>query len=45
MNSETVPTRQVSIVQPLWVIETPADGVSVHVTPPSDNPDGTMGLH
>jgi hypothetical protein len=27
MNSRTVPTRQVPVVQPLWVIETATDGV------------------
>jgi hypothetical protein len=34
----------VSIVQPLWVIETPTDGVNVHAAPPSDNSDGTVGF-
>jgi hypothetical protein len=43
-NSGTSPTRQVPVVQPLWVIETPEDGVDVHVTPPSDNPDETGGF-
>jgi hypothetical protein len=45
MNSGTVPTRQVPIVHPLRVIETPADGVGAHVTPRSNNPDETVGLH
>jgi hypothetical protein len=44
-NSGTAPTRQVPIVQDLWVIETLADGVSVLAVPPFNNPDGTMGLH
>jgi hypothetical protein len=45
MNSGITLTRKVLIVQPLQVIETPVDGVSAHITPPSDNPDGTVGLH
>jgi hypothetical protein len=45
MNSGTAPTRQVPVVQPLRVIETPTDGVSAHAAPPSDNPDGTVGIH
>jgi hypothetical protein len=44
MNLGTTPTRQVPIVQPLWVIETPTDGVNVQAMPPSDNPNGTVGL-
>jgi hypothetical protein len=40
-----MPTRQVLIVQPLWVIETPTDGVGAQAAPPSDNPDGTVELH
>jgi hypothetical protein len=36
---------QVSIVQPLLVIETPMDEIGALAAPPSDNPDGTMGLH
>jgi hypothetical protein len=36
-----MPTRQVPIVQPLQVIETPEDGVG----PLSDTLDGTVGLH
>jgi hypothetical protein len=38
-------TRQVPVVQPLRVIETPMNGVGAHATPPSDNPDRTVGLH
>jgi hypothetical protein len=45
VNSGTISTRQVPIVQPFQVIETPADGVSAHATPPSNNPDRTMWLH
>jgi hypothetical protein len=45
VNSCTMPTRQVPVVQPLWVIKTPMDGVSTQPTPPSDNVDGTAGLH
>jgi ribosomal protein L10 len=44
-NLGTMPTRQVPIVQHLRVIKTPAEGVSAHVAPPSDNLDGTMELH
>jgi hypothetical protein len=44
-NSGTAPTRLVSAVQSLWVIETPEDEVSVHAAPLSDNPNGTVGLH
>jgi hypothetical protein len=35
----------VSIVQALWFIETLGDRVNAHAMPPSDNPDGTVGLH
>jgi hypothetical protein len=43
VNSETTPTRQVSIIQPLRVIKTPADGVDVQVAPPFDTePWGIM---
>jgi hypothetical protein len=45
MNLGTAPTRQVPIVQPLQVIETPTEGVNVHDIPLSDNKDGTVGLH
>jgi hypothetical protein len=45
MNLGTAPTRQVSVVQPLQVIETPVEGVNVHDIPPSDNKYGTVGLH
>jgi hypothetical protein len=45
MNSGTVLTRQVLIVQPLWVIKTPTDGIGAHTAPPSDNPEGTVGHH
>jgi hypothetical protein len=45
MNSGTTPTRQVSTVQPLWVVETPVDGVDAYTAPPSDNLDGAMGHH
>jgi hypothetical protein len=38
-------TRQVPIVQPLRVIETPTDGVNEQAVAPSDNPDGTVLLH
>jgi hypothetical protein len=41
-NSRIVPTRQVAVVQLLWVIETPMDGVGVHATQPFDNPDGIV---
>jgi hypothetical protein len=44
MNSGTAPTRQVPIVQPLLVIETPEDGVGAHTAPLSNNPDGTTRL-
>jgi hypothetical protein len=44
-NLGTTPTRQVPIVQTLRIIETPMDGVSAQVAPPSDNPNGTLGLH
>jgi hypothetical protein len=44
-NSGTMPTRQVPIVQLLWVIETPVDGVVVLITAPSNNPDRIVGLH
>jgi hypothetical protein len=44
-NSGITPTSQVPIVQPLRVIETPADRVNMQVAPPYDNPNGTMGLH
>jgi hypothetical protein len=37
VNSWIAPTRQVPIVQPLRVIETPMDGVGAQVMPPSDN--------
>jgi hypothetical protein len=36
--------RQMLVVQPLQVIETPTDVVGVHVSP-SDNLDRTMRLH
>jgi hypothetical protein len=45
VNSITAPTRQVLVVQPLYDIETPTDGVGVHFAPLSDNLDGTRGLH
>jgi hypothetical protein len=45
MNSGTAATRQVPVVQPLRIIETPPDRVSAHVAPLSDNPNGTMGLY
>jgi hypothetical protein len=44
-NFGTMPTRQVPIVYPLRVMETPEDGVGAHVAPLSDNPDRTVGLH
>jgi hypothetical protein len=44
-NLRTTLTRQVPVVQPFWVIETPEDGVGAHAVPPSDNPDGIMGLY
>jgi hypothetical protein len=40
-NTGTTPTRQVPIVQPLWVIETTTDRVRARASHPSDNPDGT----
>jgi hypothetical protein len=39
----TVPTRQVTIVQPLWVIKTLTDRVRAHAAHPSNNLDGTVG--
>jgi hypothetical protein len=45
MNSGTAPSRQVALVQPLWVIETPTDEVNAYTAPPYDNPNGIMGLH
>jgi hypothetical protein len=45
MKAGTVPTRQVSVIQPLWILETPADRVGSQAVAPSDNPDGTVGLH
>jgi hypothetical protein len=39
------PTRQVPIVQTLWVVETTADVVAALAAPPSINPDETVGLH
>jgi hypothetical protein len=45
MNMGTTPTRQVPIVQPLWVIYTPKDAVSVHAAPYSNIPNATVGLH
>jgi hypothetical protein len=45
MNSGTAPTRQVPAIQPLWVIKTPKDRVSGYAAPPSNNPDGAVGLH
>jgi hypothetical protein len=45
MNSGTMLTRQVPVVEPLRVIETPVDRVSECVTPPSDNLDETVRLH
>jgi hypothetical protein len=44
-NLRTASTRQVSTVQPLWVIKTLVDRVGVQATPPSNNLDRTMGLH
>jgi hypothetical protein len=43
-NLGPMPTRQVPIIQPLWVFETPVDGVGDHVALPFDNPDGTGGF-
>jgi hypothetical protein len=37
--------RQVPVVQPLRVIETPEDGVGAHAAPLSDNSERTVGLH
>jgi hypothetical protein len=34
----------VPVFQPLWVIETPMDGVGAHTAPPSNNSDGIMGF-
>jgi hypothetical protein len=39
-NSGTMSTRHVPLVQPIWVIETPEDGVSAHATTSSNNSDG-----
>jgi hypothetical protein len=44
-NSRTAPTRQVLVVQPLWVIETPEEGVDVQAAAFSDNPDGAVRIH
>jgi hypothetical protein len=43
MKSGNAPTRQVPVVQPLWVIETSEDGVGTCTAPPSDNPDKKRG--
>jgi hypothetical protein len=43
-NLRTTPIKQVPLVQPLRVIKTPEDGVGVHAAPPSDNPNGIVGL-
>jgi hypothetical protein len=45
MNSGIVPTRQVSVVQPLLIFETPVDGVGAYTMPPFDHSDRTIGLH
>jgi hypothetical protein len=45
VNLGTVPTRQVPIVQPLWVIKTPTDGITAEAAPPSDKADGTVEHH
>jgi hypothetical protein len=39
------PTRQVPIVQPIRVIETPTDGADMQAAPPSDKPNATVGFH
>ena len=38
-NTGTTPTWQVPVVQPLWVIKTPTDGICTCTAHPSDNPD------
>jgi hypothetical protein len=43
-NSGTTLIRQVPVVQPLWVLETPEDRVGAHTAPPSNNLDGTGGF-
>jgi hypothetical protein len=45
MNLGTALTRKALVAQPLWFIETPMEEVGVHAAPPSDNPNGTMGLN
>jgi hypothetical protein len=45
VNSGTMPTSQVPAVHPLRVIKTLVDGVGAQAVPPSDNLDGTLGLH
>jgi hypothetical protein len=44
-NLRIASTRQVPAFWPLRVIETPTDGVGAHAAPPSNNLDGTVGLH
>jgi hypothetical protein len=39
MNSGIMLTRLVPIIQPLRIIETPTDRVSVHIAQPSENLD------
>jgi hypothetical protein len=43
--SQTMPTRQVPVVQPLQVIETPEYRVGAYFAPTFDNPNGPVGLH
>jgi hypothetical protein len=38
-------TSKSPTAQPLWVNETPEDGITAFTAPHSDNPDGTVGLH
>jgi hypothetical protein len=45
VNTGTLLIRQVLIVQPLWVIEAPADSVRAYAASPFDNSDGFEGLH
>jgi hypothetical protein len=45
VNSGIVLTRRVPVTQALRIIKAPTDRVSAHIAPPSNNLDGTMGLH
>jgi hypothetical protein len=44
MSSRTTPTRQVPVVQPLWVIEAPVDGVCACAMHPPDKADRIVGF-